>query len=83
MKNFDFIYFQLLESALFSRSDHVLNKNLAIGIVRNMPSLRQKVTTYFRQLSFIGDSRDGPRHSGVLSPRKVDDGTFITKYLEG
>lgn len=48
-----------------------------------MPSLRQKVTTYFRQLSFIGDSRDGARHSGVLSPRKVDDGTFITKYLEG
>ncbi|XP_055852018.1 PP2C-like domain-containing protein CG9801 [Episyrphus balteatus] len=45
-----------------------------------MPSLRQKVTTYFRQLSFIADSRDGPR-----SPRKTeeDDGGFITKYLEG
>ncbi|XP_055922059.1 PP2C-like domain-containing protein CG9801 [Eupeodes corollae] len=45
-----------------------------------MPSLRQKVTTYFRQLSFIADSRDGPR-----SPRKTeeDEGGFITKYLEG
>lgn len=45
-----------------------------------MPSLRQKVTTYFRQLSFIADSRDGPR-----SPRKTeeDNGGFITKYLEG
>uniref|UniRef100_A0A1A9WGT4 PPM-type phosphatase domain-containing protein n=1 Tax=Glossina brevipalpis TaxID=37001 RepID=A0A1A9WGT4_9MUSC len=44
-----------------------------------MPSLRQKVTTYFRQLSFIAEPRDGPK-----SPRKTeDDGNFITKYLEG
>ncbi|KAM7362947.1 PP2C-like domain-containing protein CG9801 isoform 1-T4 [Cochliomyia hominivorax] len=44
-----------------------------------MPSLRQKVTTYFRQLSFIAEPRDGPK-----SPRKTDeDGNFIIKYLEG
>uniref|UniRef100_T1PJT7 Protein phosphatase 2C n=1 Tax=Musca domestica TaxID=7370 RepID=T1PJT7_MUSDO len=44
-----------------------------------MPSLRQKVTTYFRQLSFIAEPRDGPK-----SPRKTDDDSnFIIKYLEG
>ncbi|XP_037948610.1 PP2C-like domain-containing protein CG9801 [Teleopsis dalmanni] len=44
-----------------------------------MPSLRQKVTTYFRQLSFIAEPRDGQRSS-----RKTeDDGNFIIKYLEG
>ncbi|XP_053950729.1 PP2C-like domain-containing protein CG9801 [Anastrepha ludens] len=44
-----------------------------------MPSLRQKVTTYFRQLSFIAEPRDSPRGA-----RKVpDDDNFITKYLEG
>ncbi|XP_075145271.1 PP2C-like domain-containing protein CG9801 [Haematobia irritans] len=44
-----------------------------------MPSLRQKVTTYFRQLSFIAEPRDGPK-----SPRKSDDDSnFIIKYLEG
>lgn len=48
-----------------------------------MPSLRQKVTTYFRQLSFIADPREGGRPVSALSPRKVDDGSFITKYLEG
>ena len=44
-----------------------------------MPSLRQKVTTYFRQLSFIAEPRDSPR--GVH--KTSDDGNFIVKYLEG
>lgn len=48
-----------------------------------MPSLRQRVTTYFRQLSFIAEPREGSRFSASLSPRNVDDGCFITKYLEG
>uniref|UniRef100_A0A1L8DNK2 Putative serine/threonine protein phosphatase signal transduction mechanism n=1 Tax=Nyssomyia neivai TaxID=330878 RepID=A0A1L8DNK2_9DIPT len=45
-----------------------------------MPSLRQRVTTYFRQLSFIAEPRDGAR---LGSPRQGGDGSFITKYLEG
>ncbi|XP_043654227.1 PP2C-like domain-containing protein CG9801 [Drosophila teissieri] len=45
-----------------------------------MPSLRQKVTTYFRQLSFIAEPRDGRRRA---SEHEDDDGSFITKYLEG
>ncbi|ALC47848.1 CG9801 [Drosophila busckii] len=46
-----------------------------------MPSLRQKVTTYFRQLSFIAEPRDGRRR--VNGNVEEDDGSFITKYLEG
>ncbi|EDW68191.1 PP2C-like domain-containing protein CG9801 [Drosophila virilis] len=46
-----------------------------------MPSLRQKVTTYFRQLSFIAEPRDGRRR--VNGNADEDDGSFITKYLEG
>ncbi|TDG52456.1 hypothetical protein AWZ03_001286 [Drosophila navojoa] len=46
-----------------------------------MPSLRQKVTTYFRQLSFIAEPRDGRRR--VNGNAEEDDGSFITKYLEG
>ncbi|XP_017058498.1 PP2C-like domain-containing protein CG9801 [Drosophila ficusphila] len=45
-----------------------------------MPSLRQKVTTYFRQLSFIAEPREGRRRA---SEHDDDDGSFITKYLEG
>ncbi|XP_068155367.1 PP2C-like domain-containing protein CG9801 [Drosophila tropicalis] len=50
-----------------------------------MPSLRQKVTTYFRQLSFIAEPRDGRRRGGAgdQSHSVDDDGNFITKYLEG
>ncbi|XP_055701472.1 PP2C-like domain-containing protein CG9801 isoform X3 [Phlebotomus papatasi] len=48
-----------------------------------MPSLRQRVTTYFRQLSFIAEPREGSRLAGSLSPRQGGDGSFITKYLEG
>lgn len=44
-----------------------------------MPSLRQKVTTYFRQLSFIAEPRDSPR----VVRKTSDDGNFIVKYLEG
>lgn len=47
-----------------------------------MPSLREKVTTYFRQLSFIAEPRDGNGRS-TLNSRKSDDGNFIIKYLEG
>ncbi|KAH8243877.1 hypothetical protein KR032_011090 [Drosophila birchii] len=45
-----------------------------------MPSLRQKVTTYFRQLSFIAEPREGRRRT---SEHEDEDGNFITKYLEG
>ncbi|XP_017014164.2 PP2C-like domain-containing protein CG9801 [Drosophila takahashii] len=45
-----------------------------------MPSLRQKVTTYFRQLSFIAEPREGRRRA---SEHEDEDGSFITKYLEG
>ncbi|KAH8313210.1 hypothetical protein KR067_001781 [Drosophila pandora] len=45
-----------------------------------MPSLRQKVTTYFRQLSFIAEPREGRRRA---TDHEDDDGNFITKYLEG
>lgn len=43
-----------------------------------MPSLRKKVTTYFRQLSFIAD-----RENRVASDSKASDGSFLTKYLDG
>lgn len=44
-----------------------------------MPTLRQKVTTYFRQFSFIAD-----REERVTSHQnKVSDGSFITRYLDG
>ncbi|SPP84035.1 blast:GDNF-inducible zinc finger protein 1 [Drosophila guanche] len=46
-----------------------------------MPSLRQKVTTYFRQLSFIAEPREGRRRGNANDGD--DDGNFITKYLEG
>lgn len=53
-----------------------------------MPSLRQRVTTYFRQLSFVAEpnSRDDVRFASTLSPRHSNapgDGCFMTKYLEG
>lgn len=50
-----------------------------------MPSLRQRVSTYFRQLSFIAEpTREDARFASTLSPRNtVGDGCFITKYLEG
>ncbi|KAJ6630923.1 PP2C-like domain-containing protein [Pseudolycoriella hygida] len=49
-----------------------------------MPSLRQRMTTYFRQLSFIAEPREDSRLAASLSPRnRSDDGSFITKYLEG
>lgn len=41
-----------------------------------MPSLRQRVSTYFRQLSFIAEPR-------AERNREFNDGSFITKYLEG
>uniref|UniRef100_U5EZ54 PPM-type phosphatase domain-containing protein n=1 Tax=Corethrella appendiculata TaxID=1370023 RepID=U5EZ54_9DIPT len=44
-----------------------------------MPSLRQRVTTYFRQLSFIAESRD---ERNVNYHSIETDGSFITKYLE-
>lgn len=43
-----------------------------------MPSLRQKVTTYFRQFSFIAD-----REERITSEKKVSEGSFITRYLDG
>lgn len=43
-----------------------------------MPSLRKKVTTYFRQLSFIAD-----RENRITSNSKASDGSFLTKYLDG
>lgn len=51
-----------------------------------MPSLRQRVSTYFRQLSFIAEPQRGvdARFASTLSPRNTPgDGCFITKYLEG
>lgn len=51
-----------------------------------MPSLRQRMTTYLRQLSFIADpsTREESRIVASLSPRnRPDDGCFITRYLEG
>lgn len=43
-----------------------------------MPSLRQKVTTYFRQFSFIAEREDRPSANGT-----TPDGSFITRYLDG
>lgn len=49
-----------------------------------MPSLRQRMTTYLRQLSFIAEPREESRIAASLSPRnRPDDGCFITRYLEG
>ncbi|XP_030373614.1 PP2C-like domain-containing protein CG9801 [Scaptodrosophila lebanonensis] len=50
-----------------------------------MPSLRQKVTTYFRQLSFIAEPREGSARSGRhrVTADEDDEGNFIIKYLEG
>ncbi|XP_050074098.1 PP2C-like domain-containing protein CG9801 [Anopheles maculipalpis] len=45
-----------------------------------MPSFRQKVTTYFRQLSFVSE-RD-PR-SPVQQCSSMASGSFMTRYLEG
>lgn len=39
-----------------------------------MPSLRERFSTYFRQLSFIREER--------CSNRNLNDNSFITKYLE-
>ncbi|XP_031638509.1 PP2C-like domain-containing protein CG9801 [Contarinia nasturtii] len=50
-----------------------------------MPSLRQRVSTYFRQLSFIAEPHRGvdSRFASTLSPRNTpDDRCFIAKYLE-
>lgn len=43
-----------------------------------MPSLRKKVTTYFRQLSFIAD-----RENRGVCESKATNGSFLTKYLDG
>ncbi|XP_055310965.1 PP2C-like domain-containing protein CG9801 [Sitodiplosis mosellana] len=51
-----------------------------------MTSLRQRVSTYFRQLSFIAEPHRSvdPRFASTLSPRNTPgDGCFMTKYLEG
>lgn len=42
-----------------------------------MPSLRKKVSTYLRQLSFHGEPRRNRCSEGV------NDNCFITKYLSG
>lgn len=51
-----------------------------------MPSLRQRVSTYFRQLSFINEPNnrtDDGRFTSSLSPRNTPNhGCFIKKYLE-
>lgn len=43
-----------------------------------MPSLREKVTTYFRQFSFIAD-----REERVTTDNKVCEGSLISRYLNG
>lgn len=43
-----------------------------------MPSLRKKVTKYFRQLSFIAE-----RENQINCDSKVSEGTFLSKYLAG
>ncbi|XP_052864329.1 PP2C-like domain-containing protein CG9801 isoform X1 [Anopheles cruzii] len=45
-----------------------------------MPSFRQKVSTYFRQLSFVSE-RDHRNRIQQSSP--LPNGSFITQYLEG
>ncbi|XP_018561735.1 PP2C-like domain-containing protein CG9801 isoform X2 [Anoplophora glabripennis] len=40
-----------------------------------MPSLRKRVSSYFRQLSFHNESRD-KKHN-------INENTFVTKYLQG
>lgn len=47
---------------------------LMLNNIKKMPSLRQRVSTYFRQLSFIREDR--------YTSRNLNDGSFITKYLE-
>lgn len=45
-----------------------------------IPSFRQRVSTYFRQLSFINEPQENSRlHIG----KSEKDGNFITRYLEG
>lgn len=43
-----------------------------------MPSLRKRVSSYFRQLSFHND----PREKRITN-RNFNENTFITKYLQG
>uniref|UniRef100_A0A182JSA0 PPM-type phosphatase domain-containing protein n=1 Tax=Anopheles christyi TaxID=43041 RepID=A0A182JSA0_9DIPT len=45
-----------------------------------MPSFRQKVTTYFRQLSFVSE-RD--QRSPTQQCSSIATGSFMTRYLEG
>uniref|UniRef100_A0A182YN07 Uncharacterized protein n=1 Tax=Anopheles stephensi TaxID=30069 RepID=A0A182YN07_ANOST len=45
-----------------------------------MPSFRQKVTTYFRQLSFVSE-RDPRGQTQQCTP--MASGSFMTRYLEG
>ncbi|KFB45510.1 AGAP010274-PA-like protein [Anopheles sinensis] len=45
-----------------------------------MPSFRQKVTTYFRQLSFVSE-RD--QRNPIQQGSSIATGSFITRYLEG
>lgn len=51
-----------------------------------MPSLRQRVSTYFRQLSFINEPNhrnEDRRFASTLSPRHTSNsGCFIKRYLE-
>uniref|UniRef100_A0A182Q422 PPM-type phosphatase domain-containing protein n=1 Tax=Anopheles farauti TaxID=69004 RepID=A0A182Q422_9DIPT len=45
-----------------------------------MPSFRQKVTTYFRQLSFVSE-RD--QRSSTQQSSSMASGSFMTRYLDG
>lgn len=45
-----------------------------------MPSFRQKVTTYFRQLSFVSE-RD--QRNSTQECSSIGSGSFMTRYLEG
>lgn len=44
-----------------------------------MPSFKQRMTTYFRQLSFIAD----PKDDNLLGKSSINSECFITKFLEG
>lgn len=55
-----------------------------------MPSLRQRMTTYLRQLSFINEPREDAqqrnRQRPIIHPGGVsgaDDGCFVSRYLDG
>lgn len=52
-----------------------------------MPSLRQRMTTYLRQLSFINEPRDdAPRIiAHPIHPTEISggNGCFVTRYLDG